>query len=56
MAGTAVNQENNGHKKESKPLLSKNDRLTLEGIQSSLTREYQLASVAVNVLGMMLRN
>ncbi|PHM36943.1 hypothetical protein Xmau_04093 [Xenorhabdus mauleonii] len=55
-AAKAANQGNDEQNKGSQPLLSKNERQTLEGIQSSLTRDYQLASASVNVLGMMLRS
>ncbi|PHM35619.1 Hcp family T6SS protein CtsH2 [Xenorhabdus mauleonii] len=56
IAGAAANQENNGQETASKTVLSKNERQTLEGIQSSLTRDYQLASASAMALGMMLRN
>ncbi|WP_319930280.1 S-type pyocin domain-containing protein [Xenorhabdus santafensis] len=55
-AAKAANQGNDEQNKGSQPLLSKNERQTLEGIQSSLTRDYQLASASAMALGMMLRN
>ncbi|PHM44756.1 hypothetical protein Xmau_01470 [Xenorhabdus mauleonii] len=53
--GAAANQDNNGHKKESKPLLSHNEIQALEGVQFGLSKEYRLASMSTTILGVMLR-
>ncbi|MBD2786371.1 S-type pyocin domain-containing protein, partial [Xenorhabdus sp. DI] len=57
MTGAAVaNHDNDGGRKEAPPLLSQSEKQKLKEIQFGMTRDYQLGSMLVITLGMMMRS